>query len=88
MNNLLNTLYNEVLGRAWDMEGIKNRLNAMTKTLKSKATNVAEVTALMQNQSQVEDLMKSVAHRFNELGITLEAFNDLDREISSYYEEN
>ena len=88
MNNLLNDLYNEMLSKNWNVDSINNKLNAMSKTLRLRESNLIEVQQMMANQTHMEELIEKMGKRLSELGITLKAFNDLDREISNYYEVN
>jgi hypothetical protein len=86
MNNLLNDIYNEILGKSWNIESIKNRLNAMTTTLKQRDSDPAKVDVIMKNKTHIEELMERISTRLDELGITLKAFTDLNRHVSNYYE--
>ena len=88
MNTLLIDLYNEMLGKNWNIESINNKFNAMNGTLRLRETNIVEVQELMKNKTHVEELAEKISNRLKELGIALNAFNELERQNSNYYEEN
>ena len=88
MNNLLNDLYNEVLGKTWNIESINNRFNALSRTLRLKESNLTEVAQLMKDKTHIETLVVKISQRFGQLGLTLRSFDELDKNISKYYEEN
>jgi uncharacterized membrane protein len=88
MNNLLNDLYNEILSKDWNIEAINNKFEAMIKTLKLSNDNSSEVEGIMQNRTHIEELIKRISQRLNQLGITIRSFEELERRIEGYYEEN
>ncbi|MFM7854122.1 MAG: hypothetical protein ACKO96_19920, partial [Flammeovirgaceae bacterium] len=87
MNNLLNDLYNEILGKTWNIESINNRFNAMGRTLRLKEGNAAEVIQIMKDRTQIEELIENISQRFNQMGLELKSFEELNKLISKYYEE-
>jgi len=88
MNNALNELYNEILGKTWNIESIKSKFDAMIKTLRQRESNPTQVEQLMKNRTHIEELTTKISQRLNQLGMTMKSFNDLEKQISDYYEEN
>ncbi|MEO7990067.1 MAG: hypothetical protein ABI663_11025 [Chryseolinea sp.] len=88
MNNLLNDLYNEILGKTWNIESVINKFDAMTRTLRLRESNMVEVEQMMKNTTHIEQLIEKIGQRLREIGVTLKSFDELDRQIATYYEEN
>lgn len=88
MNTSLNDLYNEILNKTWNIESVINKVDAMTKAIRLRESNMVEVNQLMKNRIHIEELVERITQRLSQLGVTLKSFDELTRQISNYYEEN
>lgn len=60
----------------------------MTETLKSQERNPVQVQKMMADKIHIEELLDRMTKRLQQLGITLNAIDELEREVATYYEEN
>lgn len=86
MNELLNSIYNDLLNEKWEAKPINERFANMVEVLNNPERNKPQLDVLMRNRVHIEELINKIYLVLKQKDVSIKAFDKLVALVDGYYE--